>query len=93
MSQEERVLLYQQAIDTWGQELQLVMAIEETSELQKEVCKILRGDWSSSRMDSLAEEVADTRLMLEQIEYMCGIASKVELVRNIKLARLKRLVE
>jgi NTP pyrophosphatase (non-canonical NTP hydrolase) len=68
------------------------MALEETAELQKEVCKIFRGDWSSNRMDFLAEEIADVRLMLEQLEYMFGITGKIEIEQNIKLIRLQRLV-
>jgi hypothetical protein len=42
--------LFMAAIDKWGRALQLVMVCEETAELQKEVCKIIRGDWSNNRM-------------------------------------------
>ena len=85
--------LFQAAIDKWGKALQLVMVLEETAELQKEVCKLIRGDWSSSRMDNVAEEIADVRLCVDQLEYMCGIRAKVDIERNLKLKRLEKLLE
>ncbi len=88
----EEFTLFQMAIDKWGKPLQLVMAVEECSELQKEVCKVLRGDWSSVRMDNIASEIADVRLMTDQLEYMFEIGAKVEIERRIKLNRLKKLV-
>jgi NTP pyrophosphatase (non-canonical NTP hydrolase) len=93
MNQVDKVILLKKAVDTWGQELQLVMVLEETAELQKEVCKIIRGDWSSSRMDSLASEIADVSLMLEQLIFMTGTASKVELEKELKLNRLSKRLE
>jgi len=93
MNQADKVLLLKKAVDTWGQSLQLVMALEETAELQKEVCKIIRGDWSSSRMDSLASEIADVSLVLEQLIFMTGTAAKVELEKNIKLNRLSKRLD
>jgi hypothetical protein len=41
-------------------------------------------------MDSIASEIADCRLMLDQLEYMCGVASKVEIEKQIKLKRLEK---
>ena len=93
MNQSDKVILLKKAVDTWGQALQLTMVLEETAELQKEVCKILRGDWSSSRMDSLSSEIADCSLMLEQLVFMTGTASKVELEKEIKLNRLSKRLE
>jgi len=90
MNQVDKVILLKKAADTWGQSLQLVMVLEETAELQKEVCKILRGDWSSSRMDSLASEIADCSLMLEQLIYITSTASKVEIEKETKLNRLSK---
>ena len=34
------------AIDTFGRSLQTIVAIEELSELQKELCKVLRDNWN-----------------------------------------------
>ena len=92
MNQAEKMLLLKQAVDTWGENLQLIIVLEETAELQKEVCKMIRGDWSSQRMDSLASEIADVSLMLEQLIFITSTASAVEKWKDIKLNRLaKRL--
>jgi NTP pyrophosphatase (non-canonical NTP hydrolase) len=87
-----RIGLYQRAKNKWGTALQLVMAMEESSELQKEVCKILRGDYSSPRMDSLASEIADVEIMTEQLKNMFSIESKVDVEKEVKLDRLERLL-
>lgn len=36
----------QRALDTYGSALQIVVMMEEMSELQKELCKYLRGKYS-----------------------------------------------
>ena len=51
--------LYQKAFKKWG-DLQLIVAIEEMSELQKELCKALRGNHNLSE---IVEEVADVEIM------------------------------
>lgn len=55
----------QRALDTYGSALQIVVMMEEMSELQKELCKYLRGKYSPS---SIAEEIADVEIMLEQMK-------------------------
>lgn len=46
----------QRALDTYGSALQIVVMMEEMSELQKELCKYLRGKYSPA---NIAEEIAD----------------------------------
>lgn len=84
--------LYQLAINTWGSNAQNIMVLEETAELQKEVCKLIRGDHSADRIDKIAEEIADVRIMCNQLEY--GLEIKVQVARQtkIKLARLRKLL-
>ena len=48
----------QRALDTYGSALQIVVMMEEMSELQKELCKYLRGKYSPA---SIAEEIAARR--------------------------------
>ena len=88
----EQAELLKEAISKWGESLQMVMAVEECSELQKEVCKIMRGDRSLDRINKLASEIADVRLMCLQLEYMFGIWNKVAEETTAKLERLKRLL-
>jgi len=56
--------IYQAALDTWGAESQTVVAFEEMSELQKELCKNLRG---RDNCNEIAEEITDVQIMLEQM--------------------------
>ena len=43
MNHKEIIDTYKQAIDTYGVRAQKLMAIEEMSELTKEICKDFRG--------------------------------------------------
>ena len=73
------------AITTWGPETQLTVALEELSELQKEICKCLRG---SDNLDALSEEMADVEIMLAQLRMMFGNGESVEAWKARKLERL-----
>ena len=43
MNYEERLKTYTNALIAYGEEKQCIVAIEELSECQKEICKALRG--------------------------------------------------
>lgn len=55
------------ALDTYGSWAQVMMVFEEMSELQKELCKYLRGRGS---FEHIAEEIADVEIMLEQMKLL-----------------------
>lgn len=78
------------AIDKYGAENQLIVAIEEMSELQKEICKHMRGIGDK---DHIAEELADARIMLEQIEMIFSVEDRAEVWRQKKLERLLRRLQ
>ena len=61
---EDRKTVYQAALNKWGVDLQTMMAVEEMSELTKEICKIKRGKID---LDAMADEIADVTIMLEQL--------------------------
>ena len=67
----ERIKIYDRVLKRNGMLRQSVVALEELSECQKEICKILRGE---GNWDHLAEEVADACIMLEQIQNMYNLA-------------------
>lgn len=68
-----------------------MMAFEEMSELQKEICKNWRG---ADNVGQIAEEIADVEIVLAQLKMIYGIADDVRRYRESKLARLaKRLKE
>lgn len=77
------------AIATWGTDLQLNVAIEELSELIKEICKNKRGAYN---VDHIAEEVADVEIMLEQIKMIFNNRESVERHKYEKLIRLEQRV-
>lgn len=90
ISYEERTKVYADAITTFGAEVQLVVALEEMSELQKEICKALRGDIHPAH---LAEELADATIMLEQVRQIFGINEPVCNMMDSKVVRLRQRIE
>lgn len=53
------------AIAHCGEQMQVIVAIEELSELQKELTKFLRGQADERHIN---EEMADVEIMLEQLK-------------------------
>ena len=86
---EQRAQVYAMALDKFGTEMQLVVAIEEMSELQKEICKVIRGEVN---LPHLAEEVADVTIMLEQIRLLFGINGEVCHIMDAKVERLQQRI-
>ena len=87
MSEKE---LYKNLIDEYGS-LQVIVAIEELGELQKELCKSLRG---KENKEHIIEEMADVYIMLEQIKIMYDIPTPlIRQCKNKKLQRTKERLE
>lgn len=86
---EERAKVYADALNTFGPALQLVVALEELSEVQKEICKVMRGGGS---LLHLAEEVADATIMLEQVRQLFDINGEVCKAMDGKVLRLQQRV-
>ena len=84
---EERVKTYTNAMIAYGEEKQCIVAIEEMSECQKEICKVLRG---KGDREHLAEEIADARICLEQMAYFFGLEEDVESWMDSKIMRLDK---
>ncbi|ABR48748.1 conserved hypothetical protein [Alkaliphilus metalliredigens QYMF] len=82
-----KIEVYKKALVTWGQEAQITMVFEEMAELQKELCKVLRGEKVTG---NIAEEIADVEIMLEQMKLLFEIEG---LVRDNKIYKLERLAE
>lgn len=84
----EKRELYKDLINKYG-EKQVIVAIEELSELQKELCKNLRG---RKNQLALTEEIADVLIMVEQMIVYFGIAEvDVMAIKQVKLERTKRM--
>ena len=87
---EERKQVYDAALGKWGAKMQATVAIEEMSEVIKEITKMLRGELDREHM---AEEIADATIMLEQLRQMLNINDSVDSWMDYKIAALKRRVE
>lgn len=77
--------LYEKAFNKWGNK-QLVVAIEEMAELQKELTKALRG---KPNRGNIAEEIADVEIMVEQVRQYFNLGLSVDVVKKHKLERLE----
>lgn len=82
---EERRAVYARAIKTYGAKMQIVVALEELSEAQKELCKYMRGDGNT---EHIAEEIADAAIMLEQMCMVFGVSNRVGEYMDAKVQRL-----
>lgn len=80
----------QAALETFGKELQVTMAIEEMSELTKELCKNGRGQENTTH---IAEEIADVQIMLQQLVILFDCKETVDKYRQYKLERLAGRIE
>lgn len=79
--------ILQRAIDKYGKQMQMVVAMEEMAELTKELSKALRGKPNTT---SIAEEIADVEIMLEQIKIIFDCEEYVHDMEDYKLKRLSR---
>ena len=86
----DKVKLYQKAMDTYGLENQTMMVFEEMAELQKELCKALRG---KIVIKNIAEEIADVEIMLEQLKEYYKLYEMTEEIKEYKLKRLENNLE
>jgi hypothetical protein len=82
--------VYKKAIATWSQGSQIIITFEEMAELQKELCKCLRGEANTGH---IAEEIADVEIMLGQMKLLFDIEEMVESYKRHKLIRLGERIE
>lgn len=80
---EEEIL--KRAIETFGANNQKVKAFEEIGELTS---ALARNDFPN-----LAEEIADVRIMLEQLVLIYDCKQRVRQIRQEKLLRLNNMVD
>lgn len=75
-----------QAIETYGAEAHLNVAIEEFAELTKEICKHKRY---ADNTKAIIEEMANCYIMLEQMKMIFGLGSTV--IPDAMDKKIKRL--
>jgi len=79
-----------EAIEVWGADAQLEMAIEEMAELIFALQKLKRkrGKPYLEKIKAVQEEVADVTLMMKQLKNMFG-ENKINSLIDSKVIRLK----
>lgn len=82
--------IYFKAIKTFGEANQRRMAIEEMSELTKELCKWERGE---DNWQAIAEEIADVEITLRQVKMMFNCEQEVQKIKGYKLLRLSQRIK
>ena len=90
---EQREEVYLQTFRHYGPVGQMVVAIEEMSEVIKAITKWLRSDTPEKVVPSIIEEVADATIMLEQLRLIFGINEEVCEAMDAKIERLREKVE
>lgn len=83
---EQRKAVYDAALRTYGADAQMMMAVEEMSELIKEICKIGRG---KQDLRGLVDEIADVTIMMEQLRLIYGVNKWVCRRMDAKVERLE----
>lgn len=90
--------VYGRAVDVWGVDKQIDMAIEEMSELTKALLKVRRSankgaDIQAETYDNVCEEIADVVNMVEQMRYIFD-SEKIDLYIEQKLERtLEKIIK
>ena len=78
--------ILEKAIEVYGADSQKQVAIEEMSELVKEICKDFRGQ---GNREHIIEEMADVDIMLRQLMIIYNIKPyELDEVKTNKLVRL-----
>lgn len=81
------------AVQTWGRDAQMLMMIEEMSELAKAICKyyrVVNNKTANEAFENIREEMADVQIMLDQMKVMFG---DVGVYERAKLNRLEKRLE
>lgn len=94
MTEIEKLKLYMENIQTAPEEI-LPKAMEEMAELIQQLAKLYTG---GADLDAVAEELADVRIMTDQLEILIGqmdgsFPSRVSAVLEDKLRRQTKRVE
>lgn len=79
--------ILKRALETWGEQAQMLMVVEEMSELMKEVLKNINR--KKDNIAEIIEETADVEIMLEQLKENYHIAEKVETYKNNKIKMIE----
>ena len=80
--------LYQKALNKWGIDSQILMTIEESSELILVLAKINRN-YNGSSIKQIIDEMVDVSIMIEQLKIILNCNEDFEKIKTEKLIRLE----
>lgn len=83
---DEEIL--QDAINTYGRDSQINIAMEELAELIQALSKFNRDNSDLSTVDNISEEMTDVIIMLSQLEMIFGNSKDIKAFIHSKLKRL-----
>ncbi len=87
--------LFKRAIEKWGRQPQIDMAIEECAELILALHKLTKRkshpNQITERLDNVCEELADVQIMINQMKALFGI-KEVNDWYDVKMFRLQNLL-
>lgn len=87
---QQEMAIYEAAVQTYGANAQILIAVEEMAELTKALLKFIRYGDRPAVLESINEERADVEIMLNQLHVIFGDCSDWE---SIKLSRLADRLE
>lgn len=91
MLNEKQIAIIHRALESFGSVNELVVTIEELSELQKEVTKFLRNQGS---VENVIEELSDVYIVLEYLKIIFAIDDEsVSKEIDYKLNRLTQILK
>ncbi len=79
-------------LEAWGKEAQVMMALEEMSELSKELLKDINR--KQCNRDNIVAEMADVLILMEQLKYIYGVGEdEIHAVLKVKTAKGKAYLD
>ena len=96
MNKNDRNEAYKTFLNAWGEKAQIMMCVEEMSELTKALCKYMRfkKHGIDDELDyNIKEEIADVYNMINQLKMIFG-EDKIEKIADMKIERtLKKIAD
>lgn len=80
--------ILKRALTTWGEQAQMLMVVEEMSELMKEILKNINR--KKDNVAAIIEETADVEIMLEQLKANYDIEEKVAAYKAGKIKMIEQ---
>ncbi len=84
--------IYMKAIEKWGLDLQVNMAIEEMAELTHALMKHRRDPDNIDKIIAVIDEIADVIIMINQIKIIFG-KEEIDSHIDTKLKRVKKKLD